>query len=306
MATFASASKSNRLLQGKRYTIAELDAAEAYTRVFDLNASEIYTQEGEIISDNIPYSGSSQNGLYLTSNGQNISKFYYRFPLTPSSVKVVNNTKNNTFFFLSGSGFTPGISTTANPQIIQSEQQTNFISNKYADPTLASNNSENGVNDGGTAYNVVVSNDSKVYESTDYQFDYKTGILQFTSNEVSPTIFTNVYITVYQYLGKKLNEFITSAALPGGSPGEIQFNDGGTFGGDPRFIFEKTTGLTQLSGSLEITSSDNNIFLIKSGSIDLLRVSSSGAIVFGDLQHTPPPVVGGFFYSSSAFYVGVE
>ena len=107
-------------------------------------------------------------------------------------------------------------------------------------------------------------------------------------------------------MGKKLNEFITSAALPGGSPGEIQFNDGGTFGGDPRFIFEKTTGLTQLSGSLEITSSDNNIFLIKSGSIDLLRVSSSGAIVFGDLQHTPPPVVGGFFYSSSAFYVGVE
>ena len=93
---------------------------------------------------------------------------------------------------------------------------------------------------------------------------------------------------------------------PGGSPGEIQFNDGGAFGGDPRFIFEKTTGLTTLSGSLQITGSTDNIFLIRSGSIDLLRVSSSGAIVFGDLQHTPPPVAGGFFYSSSAFYVGVE
>lgn len=93
---------------------------------------------------------------------------------------------------------------------------------------------------------------------------------------------------------------------PGGSPGEIQFNDGGAFGGDPRFIFAKSTGLAQLSGSLQITGSTSNVFLIKSGSVDLLRVSSSGAIVFGDLQHTPPPVAGGFFYSSSAFYVGVE
>ena len=94
--------------------------------------------------------------------------------------------------------------------------------------------------------------------------------------------------------------------IPGGSDTQVQFNDGGSFGGDPRFIFAKTTGLTQLSGSLQITGSTDNIFLIKSGSVDLLRVSSSGAIVFGDLQHTPPPVAGGFFYSSSAFYVGVE
>ena len=98
----------------------------------------------------------------------------------------------------------------------------------------------------------------------------------------------------------------SGSGTPGGSNTQIQFNDGDAFGGDPRFIFEKTTGLTQLSGSLQITGSTDNIFLIKSGSVDLLRVSSSGAIVFGDLQHTPPPVVGGFFYSSSAFYVGVE
>lgn len=96
------------------------------------------------------------------------------------------------------------------------------------------------------------------------------------------------------------------SGTPGGSPGEIQFNDGGSFGGDPRFIFAKSTGLTQLSGSLQITGSTDNLFLIKSSSVDLLRVSSSGALVFGDLQHTPPPVAGGFFYSSSAFYVGIE
>ena len=98
----------------------------------------------------------------------------------------------------------------------------------------------------------------------------------------------------------------SGSSTPGGSTTQVQFNDGGSFGGDPRFIFEKTTGLTQLSGSLQITGSTDNILLIKSGSIDLLRVSSSGAVVFGNLQHTPPPVAGGFFYSSSAFYVGVE
>ena len=41
-------------------------------------------------------------------------------------------------------------------------------------------------------------------------------------------------------------------------------------------------------------------------SIDLLRMSSSGALVFGDLNHTPPPIEGGMFYSASAFYVGTE
>ena len=97
-----------------------------------------------------------------------------------------------------------------------------------------------------------------------------------------------------------------SGGTPGSPSNSIQFNDGGNFGGDPRFIFEKTTGLTQLSGSLQITGSTDNVFLIKSGSIDLLRMSSSGALIFADLDHTPAAIAGGLFYSSSNFYVGVE
>ena len=310
MATFASASKSNRLLQSKRYTIATSDAAEAYTRVIDLNASEIYTQQAAITSSGLPYSGSSQNGLYLNSGSSSvpISRYYYRFPLTPSAVKVESNNRNNTFFFLSGSGFTPGIGTTADPQIIQSTQLTDFISNKYADPSLATNNAENGINDGGTGYNVVVSNDSSVYEATEYQFDYKTGVLQFITNASAPTIATNVYISVYQYLGKTLDEFVASggSGTPGGVSTQVQFNDGGTFAGSERLTFNKSTGLTQLSGSFEITGSTDNIFLIKSGSINLLRMSSSGALIFGDLNSTPPPVAGGMYYSSGEFYVGTE
>ena len=148
-----------------------------------------------------------------------------------------------------------------------------------------------------------------------------TGSTQLKQNLADGQVFyisssQELYITVVRgnvpFQTYRFDEFSypgsggSGSSTPGGSTTQIQFNDGGNFGGDPRFIFEKTTGLTQLSGSLQITGSTDNVFLIKSGSIDLLRMSSSGALVFGNLQHTPPPVAGGFFYSSSAFYVGVE
>ena len=115
MATFASASKSNRLLQSKRYTIADSASQEAYTNVLDLNASEIYTQQNAITSSGIPYSGSSQDGLFLTSGSDNISRYFFRHQLSPTAVRV-NTNRYNTFFFMSGSGFTPG--TEVDPQLI--------------------------------------------------------------------------------------------------------------------------------------------------------------------------------------------
>ena len=322
MATFASASKSNRILQSKRYTIADSDSQEAYTNVLDLNASEIYIQQNSITSSGIPYSGSSQDGLFLTSGSANISRFFYRFEMSPSSVMVQSNTRFNTFFVMSGSGFTPG--STVDPQLIggggaASNQLTNFISNKYAAANLAANTAEDS---SGTAYNVVISQgdptdvDNAAPVSTGkYQFDYKTGVLQFKDNTTAPlnNDSNRIFITAYQYVGQTLDSFVSALSgssggggTPGGATTQVQFNDGGAFAGSERLTFNKTTGLTQLSGSFEITGSVDNIFLIKSGSINLLRMSSSGALVFGNLQHTPPPVVGGIFYSASAFYVGTE
>jgi hypothetical protein len=327
MATFASASKSNRLLQSKRYTIANTDSQEAYTNVLDINASEIYIQESAITSSGIPYSGSGQNGLFLNSGSSNvqISRYFFRHQLSPSSVTVDSNSKYNVFFFMSGSGFTTG--STVDPQLIggggaASNQLTSFLSNKYAAANLAANNAESTIADGGTAYNIKVFKGSSPAEGDcdpvnegNYQFDYKTGILQFKNDSVSPSIGAShkIFMTAYQYVGQTLDSFVAALSgssggggTPGGDTTQIQFNDGGAFGGNERLVFNKTTGLTQLSGSFEITGSVDNIFLIKSGSVNLLRMSSSGALVFGNLQHTPPPVVGGLFYSSSAFYVGVE
>ena len=68
MATFQSSSKSNRLLQSKRYTVADFDGQEAYTSVLDINASEIFTQQSSLPTSSLPYSGSSQFGYHRSSN----------------------------------------------------------------------------------------------------------------------------------------------------------------------------------------------------------------------------------------------
>ena len=94
---------------------------------------------------------------------------------------------------------------------------------------------------------------------------------------------------------------------PGGSNTQVQFNSGSDFAGSPRLVFNETTGATAISGSLSITGSNLDSFIIKSGSTEILKVDPNGNFVLiertGD---TPTAVAGGIMYSSSAFYVGIE
>ena len=308
---FSKTLKSNRLLQSLRYTAAAQDNQEAFTKVLDLNASEIYTQENYIPTSSLPYNDKSGHLKFITASidGSDVNIAQYYFELTCSrSSRNFGSSKSEVWFTISGSGYDPisvnagaGIGST----ILEPLQQTNWLSNKYASSSLALNTAE----DDPAGYNVLVKVNGSNVNSQNYQFDYKTGVLQFISNTVSPSETAIVTVTGYRYVGQTLNEFISTgggSGTPGGATTQVQFNDGGAFGGSERLTFNKTTGLTQLSGSFEITGSVNNIFLIKSGSIDLLRMSSSGALVFGDLDHTPPPVAGGMYYSSGEFYVGTE
>jgi hypothetical protein len=51
--------KSNRLLASRRYTMEQsTDAQEAFTRVLNLNATEIYIDQGAIPATGLPYSAS--------------------------------------------------------------------------------------------------------------------------------------------------------------------------------------------------------------------------------------------------------
>ena len=312
MATFASASKSNRLLQSKRYTIADSDSQEAYTNVLDLNASEIYTQQNAITSSGIPYSGSSQDGLFLTSGSDNISRYFFRHQLSPTAVRV-NTNRYNTFFFMSGSGFTPG--TEVDPQLIggggaASNQLTNFISNKYAAANLAANTAEAS---SGTAYNVVVfkgssadPEDGSIVSAGEYQFDYKTGILQFKDNSTAPTTGASdkIFMTAYQYVGKTLAD----ETLGGG---------GGSGTGFP------FSGSAIITGSLLVSGSDVNFsnatsvslstFTAQSASIDHLVVNTlisgstiitSGSNTFGDETSDVQTLIGTTKMTGSAQVTG--
>ena len=88
--------KSNRLLGGRRFTSADLNASqEAFASVLDIRASEVYTQASLIPTGSLPFSGSSQSGKTFTSGSGNkgIMKYYFRQKLTPSNVE------EDVFFF---------------------------------------------------------------------------------------------------------------------------------------------------------------------------------------------------------------
>jgi len=311
MATFQSSSKSNRLLQSRRYTVAAFDSAEAFTSVLDINATEIYIQQDSLPTSSLPYSASAQDGLTIDSGSVPIARYYYRLRLTPTD--VATSGRYQTWFAISGSD-----GTAVTPQTVQPNQLSQWISNKYLAAADALKTAEEEPVPG---YNIVISKnpsadvpaDAEAENGDHFQFDYKTGVVQYISTGLAPSTSDYLYLSGYVYEGKTLDQFISDTegksgggGTPGGDNTQIQFNDNDNFGGDPRLIFQKSTGLTQLSGSFEITGSTDNIFLIKSGSVDLLRMSSSGALIFADLNHTPAPVAGGIFYSSSNFYVGVD
>ena len=294
--------KSNRTLLNKRYTTdAFTDGQDAFTSVFDINSSEIYTQANLIPTSSLPFSGSSQNSYYFTtgstvsatSTGNDVMRFWYRHALVKSDLATPLG--EQVWMFISGSS-----TISAGAQLITGSQQTNFISPKYSAPDISTNTTE--ANPAGYAVKAVYSSDS-LSTSTDinpsyYNFDYKTGIFQFTSSVIAGTVIPDktvgrVYLTAYQYVGQALSTRLTnvdaslaalsasiqavssSGAVAGGSDGQIQYNNNTAFGGVPTLVYSggslrasgSFTGSfygdgSQLSGiatTLAVTSSAGNV-----------------------------------------------
>ena len=252
--------KSNRLLGNRRFTSADLNTSqEAFTSVLDLQASEIYTQGDLIPSSALPFSGSSQSG-----QESGVLKYWYRYRLTKSNVD------EDVWFFVSPTGSASGIT----PQLIASGQQTSFISPKYSDVSLANANTEDGTPGYGVRVYKSTSTDSgslgggDVVSGNDYQFDYKTGVLQFEDALSSSQI---VYMSAYQYVGTTLatglnvggnvnvdgnisaNEFIVSSSVTYMTQ---QFSSGSTIFGDTIDDSHQVTGSLLLSGSFLPTADD--------------------------------------------------
>ncbi len=225
-------SKSNRLLQSRRYTHDSFtDSQEAFTSTLDINANEVYVDQALIPSTGLPFSGSAQSGSIYSVNGQNVMQYYYRAGLTRSDLS--SGSRSEVWFLLSNStASAAGIG----GQLIDPNQQTNFISPKYGAVSLANANAEDAtpgygvkvfVSNSSTSAGVVAGDQVSV---NNYTFDYKTGVLQFTTTALAPTTSQYVYLSGYQYKGRVLTDNITnvsssiaalSASVGGGGGGSL-------------------------------------------------------------------------------------
>tara|TARA_Y100001937_G_scaffold43203_1_gene61028 strand:+ start:110 stop:1330 length:1221 start_codon:yes stop_codon:yes gene_type:complete len=249
--------KSNRLLGNRRFTSADLNTSqEAFTDVLDIGADEIYTQTHLIPSSNLPFSGSTQSGQ--TSG---VLKYYCRQRLTRSNVA------NDVFFFMVPTGSTGGVT----PQLIQDNQQTNFISPKYSVSSLANANTEDTTPGYGVKVFKSTSLDSAslssgdIVSTNDYQFDYKTGVLQFESALASNL---EVYMSVYQYVGKTLrtglfidgditaNNYIVSSSVTNITTQELS---GSTKFGDSTDDTHQFTGSLSVDNFISVPTASFNI-----------------------------------------------
>ena len=264
MALINLTSKALRLLLSRRFTTGSLTTGqEAFTETLDIGSSEVYTQDNLIPLTSLPFSGSSQQYSIYQSSGFNVLKYWYKHRLTKFNIGT------DVWFFLNPSGSNEGIT----PQIIQTEQQTNFVSNKYATPSLANAVSE----DATPGYNVVVykstTTDSSSLSSgdkvstNDYQFDYKTGVLEFDQN--APSSNDNIFVTAYQYVGRTLDTSLSTMK------GDTPFRATGSY--------HSTAGAADLkiSGSLLISGS-----LIVQGQtlMDSLDTNTKGLIISGAME----------------------
>ena len=274
MGLIAELSKAIRLLGSRRYTSGDLTTAqESFTSVLDVNASEIYSQQDKIPSTGLPFSGSADQYSVYQTGGFNILKYWYRHPLTKSNVD------RDVWFFVNPSGSDDGIT----PQLIDSNQQTSFVSNKYSAVSLANAVAE----DITPGYNVVV------YESTttdssslsggdkvstnDYQFDYKTGVLQFDANK--PGASDRIYMTAYQYVGKTIDTTIIGVA------GDSPFRATGSYFSTGQLNDLRISGSVLISGSLVVKGSTimdsldtDTKTLVVSGAMELVDQTVGNAI----------------------------
>ena len=303
MAALDKEKKSSRLLASRRYTHETLSAAqESFTNVLDLQAAEIYTQAGYLPSSELPFSGSSQQAATHTVSGSGVLKYWYRHRLTKS------NTNNEVWFFLSPTGSNSGIGA----QLIDDNQQVNFVSPKYSVSALATSTTEDSTPGylatllKSTSLNSGSLDSEDIVSTNDYTFDYKTGVVQFTNSSVDPTDSDYLYMTVYQYVGKTLatglevqgnieatgnitaQQFIVSSSVTNVTTQQLS---GSTRFGDDH------NDIHQFTGSVKF---DSTLFDIYDASDELMFKIQNKVAVLGAITGTAPTAVaGGLYYSGS-------
>ena len=270
--------KAIRLLISRRYTHNTLtDSQEAFASTFDIGVGDIYVDTPLIPSGSLPFSGSTQNHSTFSSGSQDVLKYWYRHKMTKSNVN------NEVWFFLDPTGSDDGIGA----QITDANQQTNFISPKYSAPAL----SNATVEDTDAGYNAIVYVSSAVSSSeqtgslgsgdkvsvNNFAFDYKTGVLQFSSSAYDPGGSDFVYLSTYQYVGRTLDSelFTLSQDSIFASTGSVHSAEGDL----------QMSGSVIISGSLRVEGQtvmdslySGSESLIVSGAMKIAKQEASNAI----------------------------
>ena len=292
--------KSSRLLQSRRYTHdGYTDGQEAFTSVLDINAAEVYTDQNLIPSSSLPFSGSGQSGTTYSVNGQSVLKYYYRQTMTKS------NLNNEVWFVVDPSGSSAGIGA----QLIDANQKTSFISPKYSVPALANATAEDSP-PGYLARVFITTTGSGVVpadqvSTNNYAFDYKTGVLQFSSSGVAPSNSQYVSITVNQYVGRTVATNVPSASIAVSASYATTASYAVNAASVPAgTVSSSAQVVTYVSGSTIVPNRvESNEYKLIAGAVSLIFTGSITSGIFGATEYILPFIPTSSFCATTVEYV---
>ena len=292
--------KSSRLLQSRRYTHdGYTDGQEAFTSVLDINAAEVYTDQNLIPSSSLPFSGSGQSGTTYSVNGQSVLKYYYRQTMTKS------NLNNEVWFVVDPSGSSAGIGA----QLIDANQKTSFISPKYSVPALANATAEDSP-PGYLARVFITTTGSGVVpadqvSTNNYAFDYKTGVLQFSSSGVAPSNSQYVSITVNQYVGRTVATNVPSASIAVSASYATTASYAVNAASVPAgTVSSSAQVVTYVSGSTIVPNRvESNEYKLIAGAVSLTFTGSITSGIFGATEYILPFIPTSSFCATTVEYV---
>ena len=292
--------KSSRLLQSRRYTHdGYTDGQEAFTSVLDINAAEVYTDQNLIPSSSLPFSGSGQSGTTYSVDGQSVLKYYYRQTMTKS------NLNNEVWFVVDPSGSSAGIGA----QLIDANQKTSFISPKYSVPALANATTEDSP-PGYLARVFITTTGSGVVSAdqvstNNYAFDYKTGVLQFSSSGVAPSNSQYVSITANQYVGRTVATNVPSASIAVSASYATTASYAANAASVPAgTVSSSAQVVTHVSSSTIVPNRvESNEYKLIAGAVSLTFTGSITSGIFGATEYVLPFIPTSSFCATTVEYV---
>ena len=113
--------------------------------------------------------------------------------------------------------------------------------------------------------------------------------------------------TIFNSSITNLNDVAVGSEIAAYQMSAVEFFDGLSTGSGTGDAFP-FTGSAVITGSLTISgdAGEQDFFLVRSSSFTSFKISSSNVPVFGAFTTTPTAIGGGFMYSASNFYAGID